>query len=80
VTTRLNHHLWARDAGLDVAGFQECFDGRNAQDAVDADVHEASALGVNSTPTFFVNGRRLSGALAPADFKQPIDRALGAKG
>jgi len=70
----------ARDAGLDGAAFQECFDGKKAQDAVDADVHEASALGVNSTPTFFVNGRRLSGALAPADLKQAIDRELGAKG
>ena len=68
----------ARDAGLDVARFQECFDGKKAQAAVDADVHEASALGVNSTPTFFVNGRRLSGALAPADFRQAIDGALGA--
>jgi len=68
----------ARDAGLDVPRFQECFDGRKAQDAVDANVHEASALGVNSTPTFFVNGRRLSGALAPTDFKQAIDGALGA--
>ena len=68
----------ARDAGLDTARFQECFDGRKAQAAVDADVHEASALGVNSTPTFFVNGRRLSGALAPADFRQAIDGALGA--
>ena len=70
----------ARDARLDVARFQECFDGKKAQDAVDADVHEAAALGVNSTPTFFVNGRRLSGALAPADLKQAIDRELGAKG
>ena len=68
----------ARDARLDVARFQECFDGKKAQDAVDADVHEAAALGVNSTPTFFVNGRRLSGALAPADLKQAIDGALGA--
>ena len=68
----------ARDASLDVAMFQECFDGKKAQAAVDADVHEASALGVNSTPTFFVNGRRLSGALAPADFRQAIDGALGA--
>ncbi|TMA73050.1 MAG: DsbA family protein, partial [Deltaproteobacteria bacterium] len=53
-------------------------DGKKAQDAVDADVHEAAALGINSTPTFFVNGRRLSGALAPADLKQAIDGALGA--
>jgi len=70
----------AKDGGLDVPKFQECFDGKKSQDAVDADVQEAGALGVNSTPMFFVNGRRLSGALAPNDFKQAIDRALGARG
>jgi protein-disulfide isomerase len=66
--------------GLDAAKFQECFDGKQAMDAVKADETEANALGVNSTPTFFVNGRRLSGAQTPENFKQLIDQELGAKG
>src|SRR3989454_7406156 len=66
--------------GLDVARLQECLAGKQSQEAVDADVKEATALGVSSTPTFFVNGRKLSGALSPADFKQAIDRELAAKG
>ena len=70
----------AKEGGLDVAKFQDCLDGKKAMDAVKADESEATALGVNSTPTFFINGRRLSGAQNPQDFKQMIDQELGAKG
>ena len=67
----------AKGAGMDVAKFQECFDGKQTADAVKADTSEATALGVNSTPTFFVNGRRLAGAQTAESFKQTIDRELG---
>ena len=70
----------AKSAGLDVGKFQECFDGKQTADAVKADTSEATALGVNSTPTFFVNGRRLAGAQTAESFKQTIDRELGAGG
>jgi protein-disulfide isomerase len=70
----------AKDAGLDLGKFQECFDGKKSLDAVKADEGEASALGVNSTPTFFINGRKLSGAGSYEQFKALIDQELGAKG
>ena len=52
--------------------------GRKSIDAVKTDQAEAAAVGVNGTPTFFVNGRRVQGADANA-FKQAIDQAIGAK-
>jgi len=67
----------AKDGGMDVGKFQECFDGKQTADVVKADTAEATALGVNSTPTFFVNGRRLAGAQTAESFKQTIDRELG---
>lgn len=70
----------ATGAGMDVAKLQTCLDNKQALDAVKADETEATALGVNSTPTFFINGRRLSGAQGPESFKQLIDQELGAKG
>ena len=70
----------AKAGGMDVVKFQECFDGKQTADAVKADTTEATALGVNSTPTFFVNGRRLAGAQTAESFKQTIDRELGAGG
>jgi protein-disulfide isomerase len=69
----------ATKGGMDVAKFQECLEGKKSLDAVKADESEATALGVNSTPTFFINGRRLSGAQTPDGFRQMIDQELGAK-
>jgi protein-disulfide isomerase len=70
----------AQEAGMDAAKLQECLEARATIDAVKADESEATALGINSTPTFFVNGRRLSGAQTYESFKQLIDQELGAKG
>lgn len=70
----------ATSGGIDVAKFQECFDGKKSLDAVKADESEATSLGVNSTPTFFINGRKLSGAQSYENFKQLLDQELGAKG
>ncbi|WP_252263728.1 DsbA family protein [Paracidobacterium acidisoli] len=45
-----------------------------------AEMHVGDRLGVNATPTFFVNGDRWSGALPAADLDLMIDRALRAAG
>ena len=66
-----------KDAGLDVGAFETCFDSKAALDLVKADEVEANALGVRSTPTFFINGRKLDGALPYENFKTAIDQALG---
>jgi protein-disulfide isomerase len=44
--------------------------------AVRASMDEAMDLGVQSTPTIFVNGQRISGALPAADIEIVINRAL----
>lgn len=67
-----------KEAGLDVAAFDTCFDNKAALDLVKADEEEANALGVRSTPTFFINGRKLDGALPYENFKTAIDQALAA--
>lgn len=69
----------AEAGGLDVPKFQDCFDNKKAMDAVKADEAEAATLGVSSTPTFFVNGRRLAGAQGADGFKQVIEQGLAAK-
>jgi protein-disulfide isomerase len=65
-----------RDAGGDVAKFDACFDNKTALDSLTADQQEATALGVRSTPTFFINGRRLEGAVPYESFKAALDQAL----
>ena len=66
----------AKDAGLDVAVFDKCFDEQAALDLVTMDQNEAQSLGVQSTPTFFVNGRKLEGAVPFDNFKTVIDDAI----
>ena len=48
--------------------------------SVRASMKEAGKLGVDGTPTLFINGERLSGARPLADVWATIDRALRAEG
>jgi protein-disulfide isomerase len=49
-----------------------------AQDetAVKASIKEGDAVGVNATPTLFVNGEQMDGALPVAEIRAVLDRAL----
>jgi protein-disulfide isomerase len=58
--TDLKKH--AADLGLDAAAFGACLDSSKHGERVRDGVAEGSRLGVNSTPTIYVNGRVLSGA------------------
>lgn len=49
----------AKEAGLDTAAFGQCVDSRKHKSAVEAETAAAAKLGINSTPTFMVNGKQL---------------------
>jgi protein-disulfide isomerase len=66
----------ATAAGLDVPRLKECLAGRKTIDAVKADQAEAASVGVNGTPTFFINGRRVQNTQDASAFKQALDQAL----
>lgn len=66
----------AREAGLDEGRFRSCTKSAAARRRVDKDEADGRGYGVSATPTFFVNGRPLNGALPFAAFKQRIDAAL----
>ena len=53
---------FAGQAGLDQPTFKTCLASKEAADAVDASVANARMLDVTSTPTVFINGRRVVGA------------------
>jgi protein-disulfide isomerase len=62
--------------GLDSAKFDACLDTSKYAERVRNGVAEGSRLGVNSTPTIYVNGRLLSGAQPFEVFKSVIDEEL----
>lgn len=67
---------YAVEVGLDRQHFTRCLEQRTFADAVDADVAQAHALGIRSTPTFLVNGTPLVGAHPVENFRTVIDEAL----
>ena len=66
----------AGSAGLDRQKLERCYDGKTTAPQVQADVAEGNALGVNSTPTFFINGHKLAGAVPADSFRSVIDGEL----
>jgi protein-disulfide isomerase/uncharacterized membrane protein len=54
---------YAARLGLDAARFTTCLDSPGPRARVHNDVTEGAALGVDSTPTVFINGRLIKGAL-----------------
>jgi protein-disulfide isomerase len=62
--------------GLDAAKFNACLQDQAAIDAVTARAERAQQDGVNSTPTLFINGKRIENVpLTPADLDAAIASA-----
>ena len=68
---------YARELGLDLERFDRDVESTEVTDRIDAEVAEASRLGVGGTPSFFINGRFLSGAVPADSFRALIDEELG---
>ena len=66
----------AKALGLDAAKFDACLDSGKTAAAVEASKKLGDGLGISSTPSFFVNGRPLTGALPFERFKELIDWEL----
>jgi protein-disulfide isomerase len=59
----------AATLGLDKAAFATCMSSKRHDAEIHAGLEMGQKLGVNSTPTFFINGRRLIGARPYEDFE-----------
>ena len=70
---------YAADLQLDTAAFGACLDSGKYAAAVRQDMAQGAELGVNSTPSFFVNGRFLSGAQPFSAFQALINEVLASK-
>jgi protein-disulfide isomerase len=60
---------------LDGTKLQACVKAQQ-DDKVETSVHEGEALGVEATPTMFVNGEKVDGALSLSELRAVLDRAL----
>jgi protein-disulfide isomerase len=67
--------LQGQKHNLDTVKLQSCL---KAQDegAVKASIKEGDAVGVSATPTMFINGEKIDGAVPASEIRAALDRAL----
>ena len=66
---------YAQELNLDMTKFKADLDSSAVKDAVMKDSDEAQQLGINSTPTFFVNGKVITNPQSYEAFKALIEAA-----
>lgn len=67
---------YAQKLGLDVKAFTDAVNQKKFQDVIFKDRSDGQALGINATPTFFINGEKIQGILDFEEFKKAIDSQL----
>ena len=60
---------------VDLPRLQACLKAQN-EDGVRASMKEADSLGVNATPTLFINGQKIDGAVPIGEVRAALDTAL----
>lgn len=67
----------AKQSGMTEAQFNTCLNDTKLAGQIDEVAKRGSTeFNVNSTPTFFINGKQISGALSPADLDKEIEPLL----
>ena len=69
----------AKEIGLDLGKWKSSVESHAAQATIQSDMSAGSAVGASGTPTFFINGKKLVGAMPFDSFKQVIDAELASK-
>ncbi len=65
-----------KQAGFTQESFEACLKDQKIYDAVIAVRERGEKVGVDSTPTFFINGKKVSGAMTPKDIETEIEPLL----
>lgn len=61
----------AQDVGLEPAVLQQCLSDESVLDEIERHKAEGKALGINSTPTYFINGEMVVGTKSLMDMIRP---------
>ncbi len=67
--------LQGQKHSLDTVKLQACVKAQD-ESAVKASMKEAEGVGVDATPTLFINGEKVDGAVPPSELRAALDRAL----
>ena len=67
---------YAEQVGVDKNKFILCMEKKKYQKQINQDVADGAALGVRGTPTFFINGQKIEGAIPANIFDTILSSAL----
>lgn len=66
----------ARQAGLEEEEFKKCFREERYASVVEEEYRQGRSRGIRATPTFFINGQMIEGALTPEQLRQIFQEIL----
>ncbi|MEZ7821261.1 MAG: thioredoxin domain-containing protein [Patescibacteria group bacterium] len=70
---------YGKDIGLNMDDFSKCYDENRFNNIIDKDFVDGISYGVNSTPTFFINGTMVSGVITEENWEKIFDLSLEKK-
>lgn len=70
---------YAKTIGLDDEKFKADVQSKKFESKIKKDIADGDAVSVSATPTFFINGSKITGGLPYNEFKDKIDSALTSK-
>lgn len=68
---------YAQEIGLDAKKFAADLNNKSIEDRILAEYREGIRLGVQGTPTFFLNGKKIQNPSSPEEFSALIRKAAG---
>jgi protein-disulfide isomerase len=69
-------NTYASSMGMDSSKFSSCMNDNKFMSNINEDKNAAQSLGISGTPTFYINGQVLNGAMPFSSFKTIIDQEL----
>jgi protein-disulfide isomerase len=71
--------LIAQQAGFSKENFDACLSNQKLLDGMNASQKQGESLGVNATPTFFINGKKYAGFMTIEEMDKAIEPLLAGK-
>jgi protein-disulfide isomerase len=73
---QLAFEQYAKDLGLNIEQFNRDREAAEIRQRVERDIQDGNSANINSTPTFYLNGKKMDSPRTYADFKSAIEQAI----
>ncbi len=71
---------YAKNIGLNMDQYNADVDSRKVKDRIDLDLKNGNDIGINGTPTFYLNGKKMENPQSYEAFKAEITKVVGGTG